>query len=218
MLTLTTTTIRQAQEIKLMGVILDVNLQFSEHIKQICTKTSRRIGVLSRLRNLIPTTAKLTIYKTAVMPHFTYCSLVWHFCKASDRRKLERINERGLRQVYNDWSASYDDLLSRAKMTTLYNRRLQDIAIFMFKIKHGMLSSSVTELFNTSHTNYNLRNADFRQENTLSRIFRPLLWSKINRELRSVPTLSNFKKGIRKTDIASLIDYSCNDCALCTKS
>ena len=81
-------TIRQAEEIKLLGVILDVNVQFSEHIKQICTKTSRRIGVLSRLRNLIPTTAKLTIYKTAVMPHFTYCSLVWHFCKASDRRKL----------------------------------------------------------------------------------------------------------------------------------
>ena len=127
-------TIRQAEEIKLLGVILDVNVQFLEHIKQMSTKTSRRIGVLSRLRNLIPTTAKLTIYKTAVMPHFTYCSLVWHFCKASDRRKLERINERGLRKVYNDWSASYDDLLSRAKMTTLYNRRLQDIAIFMFKI------------------------------------------------------------------------------------
>ena len=86
-------TIRQAQEIKLLGVILDANLQFSEHIKQICTKTSRRIGVLSRLRNLsvIPTKAKLTIHKTAVMPHFTYCSLVWHFRKACDRRKLERI-------------------------------------------------------------------------------------------------------------------------------
>ena len=105
-------------------------------------------------------------------------------------------------------------------MTTLYNWRLQDIAIFMFKIKHGMLPSSVTELFNTSHTNYSLRNADFRQEcfNTTKygkhalRHFGPLLWSKINRELRSAPTLSNFKKGIRKTDIASLIDDLCNDC------
>ena len=70
----------------------------------------------------------------------------------------------GLWTVYNGCCASYDDLLRRAKMTTLYNRRLQDIAMFMFKMKHGMLSSSVTELFNTSHTNYNLRNADFRQE------------------------------------------------------
>ena len=55
-------TVGQAQEIKLLGVIIDVNLQFSEHIKQICPKTSRSIGVLSRSRNLIPTTAKLTIY------------------------------------------------------------------------------------------------------------------------------------------------------------
>ena len=154
------------------------------------------------------------------MPHLTYCSHVWHFCKASDdRRKLERINERGLRTVYNDWSASYYDLLSRAKMTTLYNRRPQDIAFFMFKIKHGMLPSSVTELFNTSHKNYNLRNAVVRQgcfnttkygKHTL-RHFGPLLWSNINREVRQAPTLSNFKKGIRKTDIASLIDDSCND-------
>ena len=110
---------------------------------------------------------------------------------------------------------------------TLYNRRLQDIAIFMFKIKHGicMLPSTITELFNTSHTNYNLRNADFRQEcfNTTKygehslRHFGPLLWSKINRELRSAPapTLSNFKKRIRMTDTASLIDDSCNDCVLC---
>ena len=31
---------------------------------------------------------------------------------------------------------------------------------------------------------------------------------------RSAPTLSNFRKGIRKTDIALLIDDSCNDCVL----
>ena len=46
------------------------------------------------------------------------------------------------------------------------------------------------------------------------RHFGPLHWSNINRELRPAPTVSNFKKGIRKTDIASLIDDSCNDCPL----
>ena len=51
-------TIRQAQEIKLLGVILDVNLQFSEHIKQICTKTSTRIGVLCRLKESDPHNSK----------------------------------------------------------------------------------------------------------------------------------------------------------------
>ena len=53
-----------------------------------------------RLRKLIPTEAKLRIYKTAILPHLTYCNLVWHFCKATDKKKLERVNERGLRAVF----------------------------------------------------------------------------------------------------------------------
>ena len=88
-------------------------------------------------------TAKLAIYKAAILPHLNYCSLVWHFSRASDSRKLERLNERGLRVVFKDWSASYDDLLGRANMTSLFNNRLQDIAIFMYKIKYRMLPRTV---------------------------------------------------------------------------
>ena len=63
-----------------------------------------------------------------------------------------RFNERGLRVVFKDWSASYDDLLGRANMTSLFNNRLQDIAIFMYKIKHRMLPSTVVEILNTDFT------------------------------------------------------------------
>jgi len=31
---------------------------------------------------------------TAILPYLTYCQLVWHFCKASDSRKIERLRER----------------------------------------------------------------------------------------------------------------------------
>ena len=150
--------VQQTQEIKLPGVVFDNGLQFSEHVSQICTRTSRKIGVLSCLKNLIPMTAKPAIYKAAILPHFNYCSLVWHFCRASDR-KLERLDERGLRVVFKDWSASYDDQLGRTNMTSLFNNRLQDIAIFMHKIKHRMLPSTVVEIFNTDSTGYSLRSA-----------------------------------------------------------
>ena len=123
--------------LKLLGITLDDRLSFSEHISCICTKVSKLIGVLMRLRNLIPTTAKLCLYKSAILPHLTYCSLVWHFCKTSDRKKLERVNERGLRAVFCNWSTTYEDLLARGKLTTLYNRRLQDITIFMYKVKNN---------------------------------------------------------------------------------
>lgn len=51
---------------KLLGVTVDKDLHFSEHISATCKKASRLIGVLMRLRKLIPTEAKLQIYKTAI--------------------------------------------------------------------------------------------------------------------------------------------------------
>ena len=88
--------------------------------------------VLLRLRNLIPTSAKLHIVKFAIIPHLTYCQTVWHFCRASDTRKLERIQGSALRSVYCDNVSSYEELLRRVSLPTLYTRRLQDIAIMMF--------------------------------------------------------------------------------------
>ena len=154
-------TIKRESPIQLLGVTLDEGLNFSGHISQICAKTSRRINVIVRLRKLIPLQAKLQIHKSAVLPYFNYCSLIWHFCKAGDRDTLERINERGLRAVFCEWRASYGELLSRAHMTTLLNSRLQNIAIFMYKIKNKLLPVNILEIFPGATTSYKLRNNDF---------------------------------------------------------
>ena len=46
--------------IKLLGVHIDDNLNFTEHVSKLCTKASQKVGVLSRLGNLIP--CKATSY------------------------------------------------------------------------------------------------------------------------------------------------------------
>ena len=122
--------INTTSSLKLLGVIIDSNLNFSEHINTICKKASQKIGVLMRLRNLIPENAKLVLFKTAILPYLTYCHLVWHFCKASDSRKIERLQERGLRAVFRN-NTSYPELLKRAELPSLQNRRLQDICVLM---------------------------------------------------------------------------------------
>ena len=60
----------------------------------------------------------------------------WHFAMASDKRKLERIQERPLRVIYLDKTSSYEDLLKRANLDTLNERRLKDILFLMYKVKH----------------------------------------------------------------------------------
>ena len=76
----------------------------------------------------------------------TYCRLVRHNCRSSDCRKIERIQERALRAVFNSHSESYEILLVRAELPTL-GQRLQDIALLMYKVKYGLAPSIVDELF-----------------------------------------------------------------------
>ena len=87
---------------------------------------------------MIPREAKLQLYKSAILPNLTYCRIVWHFCKASDTRKLERVQERALRAVYNDRNATYEELLEKGRLSSLENRRLQDILILMYKVKNSL--------------------------------------------------------------------------------
>ena len=46
-------------------------------------------------------------------------------------------------------------------MTSLYNRRLQDIAILMRKVKIKLTAANIIDLFSVSLSRYNLRNSDF---------------------------------------------------------
>ena len=91
--------IKSSPDLKLLGVTLDDELSFSTHISDICKMASKIVGVLVLFRNMIPREAKLQLYKLAILPNLTYCHIVWHFCQASDARKLERVQERALSDV-----------------------------------------------------------------------------------------------------------------------
>ena len=157
------------------------------------------------------------------IPHLTYCHTVWHFCRASDTRKLERIQERALRAVYCDNVSLYEELLQRASLPTLHTRRLQDIAIMMFKVKNGLVPPYITDLFVVSGTHYNLRNSDFiiprfrrvaYGKHSLSYLG-PVLWSKLKKSIRLSHSLEFFKKRLKQVNFNSLLGIECKDCFLC---
>ena len=179
--------------------------------------------MLARLRNLISCETKLHLYLTAILPNLTYCHTVWHFCKVSDRRKLERVQERALRVIFNSKTDTCDVLLSRAELPYLYNRQLQDIVILMFKVKNGLAPDYIMELFRNSNKGYSLRNADFDLPRLSSvrygkhsiRYLGPYLWSRLSAVDRKRLTIGNFRDSIRDKDLSALIDDACSYCAIC---
>lgn len=72
-----------------------------------------------------------------------------HVYRKSDSRKIERLQERALRSVCFDKSSAYDERIVRAKLPSLLNRRLQEIAITMYKIKYNLCTRYILNFIRT---------------------------------------------------------------------
>ena len=68
-----------------------------------------------------------------VYSNFNDCSLVWHFCTAKSLKKLEKIQERTLRVLYNDISSDFESVLNKSGNSTMKVKRLRTLALEVFE-------------------------------------------------------------------------------------
>ena len=113
--------------------------------------------------------------------------------------------------------------MQRARLPTLYTRRLQAIATIMYKVKYGLAPPYIADLFVATNSQYHLRNSDFviprfrtvaYGKHSLTYLG-PVIWSKLDKSIRSSESLDTFKKRVKKVNFTSLLDYTCKDCFLC---
>ena len=82
------------------------------------------------------------------------CPLAWHFCTEKNSKKLEKIQERALRFVYDDYSSSSETLLENAKVPTLQVRRIRTMALETYKILHNLAPACLQNLLHTKNSKY----------------------------------------------------------------
>ena len=80
--------------IDIFGMTIDNRLSFDNHVSVICKKINNQFNVMLRFRKLINKETLLKLYKAFILPHFYYCSSVWHFCGARNADKVDNLNKR----------------------------------------------------------------------------------------------------------------------------
>jgi len=71
------TEINRVDQTKFLGVIISSNLKWNKHIEVVHSKASKSIGILCKVRHLLPLKHVQTLYHTLVEPYLNYCCLVW---------------------------------------------------------------------------------------------------------------------------------------------
>ena len=112
-----------------LGVVLDNELKFDDHISRICREVSAQVSALNRLKNILPLKTKESLYRAFILPYFNHCNQVWHHCGKRNTAKIEKVNERALRYIFKDKCVSHQDLLGRIKLPSLKTRRIQDMLL-----------------------------------------------------------------------------------------
>ena len=82
-----------------LGVLVDQDLNWSQQVSHIRRKSLASLVLVRRVSSFMPTTVLLSLYNAFVLPHLTYCCMVWHFCSNTLSDNLQRVQNFAMRII-----------------------------------------------------------------------------------------------------------------------
>ena len=92
--------IKSSQKEMLLGINLDSELKFEDHVNFMCKKASQKLYALARIAPFMDLKQRRNIMKAFVESQFRYCPLMWMFHRRGLNNKINRIHERALRIIF----------------------------------------------------------------------------------------------------------------------
>lgn len=126
---------------KYLGVVFTSDLRWNEHTTYIANKAMKKLGYLRRKLGNSTKEVKLLAYKTYIRPVLEYATLVWDPYTRTNIDKLERVQRRAVRFIFNSysWRVSLSSLLQAAILEKLEMRRHCDRLKLFYLIYHDKL-------------------------------------------------------------------------------
>ncbi len=135
------TPLTQVEHHPYLGVELQNNMQWSEHISTVKNKSTRVLNLMRRNFSRGTTVStRDTIYKSLVRPHLEYCSSVWDPSNRTDVDKLEAVQNKAARFVMQKHRRreSVSAMKRELEWQSLQERRFISRQKAMFKAVHGL--------------------------------------------------------------------------------
>ena len=93
--------------VKYIGVHIDEELKFKNHVTSIVAKISRGIGILYKIKNFLPTSTLLIVHYSLVHTHLSYGIIKWESTYKSHLEKLSSLQNKAIRAVGGaEWNES----------------------------------------------------------------------------------------------------------------
>jgi hypothetical protein len=201
--------IQQVLHTKFLGVIIDEHLTWDNHIKYTTSKLAKIIGILCKARHKLDRKALLMLYNTLVLPHITYCLIIWGKTYDKHIKRVQVAQNKMLRIItLSEYRASAQPLFAKLKLMTVEQLYKYHIIIFMYKYTKERLPTSFNELFtrNNQTHQYNTRQTTGYRHNMPKQTITsfsiktqgPLIWNKCSHVLKESKSLHILKTKLKQ--------------------
>ena len=141
-----------------------------------------------------------------VISQFQYCTNVWHFCGLTEIHKMEIINERSIRYIYNEYKDEYFDILIKQNQTTLYGQRARKMCYQLFKTIKNENPNYMIDLLENRPSKYPTRNENNLYVPTANqktygrksfRVYGSKLWDILPSNIKEIDNYMEFKRKLK---------------------
>ena len=210
-------TIEHKQNSKFLGVYIDENLTWNNHLHHVTSCVSKGVGIISKLKLFLPQSTLLLLYNTMVLPYITYCNTVWANCAKTKILPILLLQKRALRICSGaPYLANSDPLFRKLKTMKIADINTFQVAVFMFKYFNNQLPSTFDNMFTLNESihsyptrsshNFHLTNPKILLAHKSIRHHGPDLWNSLPNDIKSCTTLYSFKSKM-KTKLLSQYMY-----------
>ena len=154
-----------------LGIAIDSNFTFENHINIICKKASQKLHSLPRIAPYMNIQKRRTIMKFFVTSQFSHCPLIWMFHSRRLNNKINSIHERALRITCQDNTSTFQELLNKDNSVSIHHRNLQVLATETFKIHRDLSPEILRETFVSKTSLYNLRRNDTYEKRKVHSVY-----------------------------------------------
>ena len=138
--------IKNSTEEKLLGVKIDSNLSFENHVITYCKKARQKLHALARISHHMDLNKSKNLMKAFITSQFSYCTLIWMFHSSNLNNKVNWIRERALRLVYQN-NLNFSELLVLQNSVTANQKNLQVLVTEICKVKNRIAPEIMKDIF-----------------------------------------------------------------------
>jgi len=195
---------------KYLGVWIDENISWSDHIDAMCKKVSQRLGILKRVRPYINLETSKKLYNALILPLLEFNCVVWSNTTETNLNRVQKLQNRAARIILRcPFRTHVDDMLKVLKWQRCNKRYDYHKSVLMYKCVNRLVPNYLNNIFISNNTlhEHNTRGSKNlfihgTGNESAKRKFSyqgSLMWNQIPIHIKECATVQSFKRNYKKS-------------------